>query len=404
MSASGAERSLRLLVLTPLGQNGAGGIDRMWDKVRVDLQRRSGDGVSVEFLTTRGPHAGRVGTYAWGVYFFLAAFLSAAAKMALRRVDVLHVSLASGGSTVRKLHFVALAQLFRVPYVIHLRGGGFRDYWNTRSVPMTKVIDRMFDRARGIVVLGSFWSKVVTDRRPKLAERIVVLPNATARCPRRSAIRDPSSPVSILYLGRLERAKGIPELIEALSRLVQTPGWVAAIVGDGDIVEARAAVARAGLDGLVELPGWLDSDGVEERLNTADILVLPSFHEGLPNAVVEAFSHGLAVVTTPVGALPDIVKDEVTGLLVQPGSVDSLASALARLIDDEPLRRRLGENARLVHYEKLNLDGYVDRLIQIWRTAATDRGARVRPYAQRRIRTVSSIEASGASMSVDDRE
>jgi glycosyltransferase involved in cell wall biosynthesis len=345
-----------------------------------------------------------MGTYAWGACFFLAAFLSTAFKMALRRVDVLHVSLASGGSTVRKLHFVALAQLFRVPYVIHLRGGGFRDYWNTRSAPMTRVIDRMFDRARTIVVLGSFWSKVVTERRPALAERIVVLPNATARRPRRSGVRDPSSPVSILYLGRIERAKGTPELIEALSRLMRTPGWKAAIVGDGDILEARAAATRAGLDGRVQFPGWLDGDGVEERLNGADILVLPSFHEGLPNAVVEAFSHGLAVVTTPVGALPDIVKDDDTGLLVQPGSVDSLTSALARLIEDEPLRRRLGENARLVHREKLDLDGYVDRLTQIWRAAATDREASARPYAPRRIQTVASSEASGASMSVDDRQ
>ena len=342
----------------------------MWDKVRGQLETNPIEDLKVAFITTRVPYSGRAGTYLAGPFYFVAGLLRAAVLMALRRVDLLHVSLASGGSTVRKLRFVALARLFRVPYVVHLRGGGFQDYWSSRSAPMARTIDRMFDGAASIIVLGTFWRKIILDRLPGLGERIVVLPNATAGRAERSAPRGSKAPVHILYLGRLERLKGTPELVEALSRLQAAPEWVATLAGDGDMAETRDAVARAGLEGRVALPGWIDDRAVDEKLDAADILVLPSYHEGLPNAVVEAFGHGLAVVTTPVGALPDIVEHDSTGLFVEPGDANGLAAAIDRLIEDEPLRRMLGDNARKVHRDKLDIAHYLGRLVWIWRDAA----------------------------------
>ena len=88
------------------------------------------------------------------------------------------------------------------------------------------------------------------------------------------------------------------------------------------------------------VPGWLDDDRVTAELQVADILVLPSLVENLPMCVVEAFAYGLAVVCTPVGAVPEIVEHERTGLLVPVNNASALASALERLLADPALRTR----------------------------------------------------------------
>jgi glycosyltransferase involved in cell wall biosynthesis len=363
------QRPLRVLVLTPYGRNGPGGIDRMWDKVRSVMARRPAAGVSVRFLTTRGPYPGKIGTYVVGSLYFVGALLAASLAMVLGRVDVLHVSLASEGSTVRKLRFTALARFFAVPYVIHLRGAEFHRFWSSCAPRTSRAIRTMFEEAATVLVLGAFWRDLIAARAPGARDRTIVLPNATEL-----AIRQPRADQEcrIIFLGRLERRKGTPELVDALALLGAVPGWRATLAGDGDIATTRAAVAKAGLAGRVEVPGWLDDDGVKRQLAGADILVLPSHDEGLPNAIVEAFGHGLAVVTTPVGAIPDIVEDAVSGLLVPPGSVDELSAALRRLIADEPLRRKLGENAQRVHRERLELSGHLDKLVNIWRDARAD--------------------------------
>lgn len=82
-------------------------------------------------------------------------------------------------------------------------------------------------------------------------------------------------------------------------------------------------------------------------------------------AVLEGLSHGLAVITTPVGAHAEVIEPEVSGILIPPRDAEALADALARVIDDEGLRRRLGEGARRRFTEKFDVRTYAERLIQL---------------------------------------
>jgi glycosyltransferase involved in cell wall biosynthesis len=97
-----------------------------------------------------------------------------------------------------------------------------------------------------------------------------------------------------------------------------------------------------------------------------DILVLPSFSEKLPMSVIEALAHGMAVICTPVGALPDIIEHERTRLIVKPGDVEELAPALSRLTEDPDLRRRLGEGGKALNRTRLDIDVCAERLVAIW--------------------------------------
>ena len=130
--------------------------------------------------------------------------------------------------------------------------------------------------------------------------------------------------------------------------------------------DTRAAVERAGLGDRISVPGWVGPAQVEALLRAANILVLPSFSENLPMSVIEALAHGAAVVCTPVGALPEFIEHERTGLIVKPGDVEGLASALDRLIEDSDLRRRLGEAGKALHRTRLDIEVCAEHLVAIW--------------------------------------
>jgi glycosyltransferase involved in cell wall biosynthesis len=114
------------------------------------------------------------------------------------------------------------------------------------------------------------------------------------------------------------------------------------------------------LSDRVYLPGWQTAEQVHDLLDAADILFLPSHHEGLPMAILEAMASGVAVVASPVGAIPDAIVDGESGLLVPCGDVDALSKAILRLLRDPALRQRLASNAR----------ARFERLFTIDRTAA----------------------------------
>ena len=114
----------------------------------------------------------------------------------------------------------------------------------------------------------------------------------------------------------------------------------------------------------------MNTDDVERLIDKADILVLPSYIENLPMSVIEGMAAGLAVIATPVGATADIIKHDVTGLLVEPGNTAALAEALRQLASDPRMRKRLGAAAQAYHRRELDTRRYVDRLMVPWTFAA----------------------------------
>lgn len=355
-------KALNVLVATPVAATGQGGIDRVMAALKGELERDS-RGTVTSFGATRG--AGSVAVSP----FYLARFLARMVAMRARgALDLVHINLASNGSTHRKMLVAGLARMLGVPYVLHLHGGDYPNFWKDDESSLSRRIRRLFAGAARIVVLGETWRKFVISRAPEVADRVVIVPNAAAR---------PALPhmgggerVHILFLGRINDMKGAPQLGEALHRMRDLPGWRATLAGDGHVEAARARTAEYGLAERVDLPGWVGPDRVAELIASADILVLPSFIENLPLSIIEAMASGVAVVATPVGAVPDIVRDGETGLLVPAGDVDGLEAALTRLVRDGALRRRLGAAGLTLHRERLDLAPFADTMQRVWAEAA----------------------------------
>ena len=354
---------LHVLIVTPLGKGGQGGIDRIMDAVAERIEAAPQPGLEVSFGVTRGQ--GHIIASPLRVAGVIAGLFG---RPFGRRPDVVHINLSSHGSTLRKLAVARVLRGIGVPYVIHLHGSGFREYWNKASARLSGQIRAMFAGAARVLVLGRVWDAYVRSRVPEAASRIQILPNATPGAPERQ--RRNAQPLTLLFLGHVGPRKGIPQLVDALTDLKDWPGWRAVIAGNGAVEATRRLLGERGLADRVTMPGWVGPAEVASLLASADILVLPSFEENLPMSVIEGMANGLAVVTTPVGATEDIVRDGDTGLLVPPGDAAALTGAIARLLDDPALRERLGTRARAFHRDHLEIGGYVDRLVDIWRSVA----------------------------------
>ena len=336
------DKPLHVLVATPAGLAGQGGIDRIMATLKAELGRQPRDDIDVRFRPSRGP-----GPVALSVFHMLGFCLAMTVAHLSRRCDVVHINLASHGSTYRKLVISGWAAMLGVPYVLHLHGGGYMRFWPEADTLLSRRIGAMFRKAAGVIVLGKVWRDFVLRKVPQAEGRVVILPNAT---------ETPSLPhkgggdkVHILFLGRIEKDKGTPELCKALGLMADLPGWRATIAGAGEVEALRARLKELGLEGRVAVPGWQGAADVARLLSEADILTLPSFVENQPISIIEGMAAGLAVVATPVGAVEDIVSDGETGLLVPPGDVPALRNALSRLVEEPELRRRMGEAGKARH-------------------------------------------------------
>lgn len=166
--------------------------------------------------------------------------------------------------------------------------------------------------------------------------------------PRRAGA-DPNDPVIVLSVGRLVDKKGYPDLLDALALLPARLHWRLVHIGHG--AERTRLARQAGALGIADRITWLGSqpqDVVLQHYRAADLFVLASRiagdgdRDGLPNVLMEAQSQRLPCIASAVAAIPELIRDQATGLLVPPRDPPALAAALERLIGDPDLRARLG--------------------------------------------------------------
>jgi glycosyltransferase involved in cell wall biosynthesis len=198
------------------------------------------------------------------------------------------------------------------------------------------------------------------------AERIRVVPPGTDRPADLPAPADRAGPVRLLTVATLTPRKGHRLLIEALGRLGRRD-WHLTAIGSLErdpetVAEVRRLIADHGLDAQVELAGEWPPEQLSDAYRAADVFVLPSYYEGYGMAYAEAMAHGLPVIGTDAGAIPETVPASA-GILVPAGDGLALGQALGRMIGDPALRRAYAAGARAA------AAGFVD-----WARTAEDWG------------------------------
>jgi glycosyltransferase involved in cell wall biosynthesis len=226
----------------------------------------------------------------------------------------------------------------------------------TSKVRLNEALDRWVMR-RFDCVIGVSEAQAERVRRAGVRpDHVVTIPNAVpvkALAPQEPGCREmlaglfPTPPrVLVAAAGRLSPEKGFDLLIAAAARLVRDdPGVGFLIFGEGPLrEELTSRIAREQLQGRFILAGFRDD--VDRLLPHVDVLVLPSYTEGLPVIVLEALAAAVPVVATAVGGVPEVIEDGVDGYLVPCGDAEAIVSRLHRLLDDAGLRQRMAAAGR----------------------------------------------------------
>jgi len=170
----------------------------------------------------------------------------------------------------------------------------------------------------------------------------------------------------VLFLGRLDPDKGLMEAIQGFVA-ARKPGWEMRVAGNGPLLSDVLRLTRTHSD--IKYLGFVGERNLIDLLGWADVLVLPSTHEGLPYAVLEAAASNTALVTSGVGALPHVVQDGVTGYIIPPRDALSLAQALARLDSDRSCLEQMKRSARALIEREYSHDHLRNDFALIWTEA-----------------------------------
>jgi glycosyltransferase involved in cell wall biosynthesis len=243
---------------------------------------------------------------------------------------------------------MVLASVARKPIVLTLHGSGTAGRFEDLNV-MTKaprLAGPLLRRPRVVIGVSEQLTKAARGAGARDARWI---PNGV-EIP--AEVTNEADPPEVLYVGRLSEEKGIRELVQA------TEGFNLVVAGDGPL---RDLVPNA--------LGFVPHDEAQKLIARAAVVVLPSHREGLPMVLLEAMAHGRAIVATPVGGIPSLVEDGVTGLIVPRGDPEAFRQAITRLLDDPALRRDLGSAARERVQEVASWDRVVEETLSAYEAA-----------------------------------
>ncbi|MEZ5933587.1 MAG: glycosyltransferase family 4 protein [Alphaproteobacteria bacterium] len=301
---------------------------------------------------------------------FLQAVVQLIVSLLTRPVDIVHIHVSLGGSVYRQVVTGGITLLAGKPLVMHAHAGEFPEFFARLPGVMQRLTTLVFRRAARVVVLSEHWRTVYRDLLGLAPERLAVLTNPVA-IPEALPARAERPVKRLLYLGRMSEPKGAFDLVRAIGLLPEASlkATQLTLAGDGETETIRALVRSLDLEASITVRDWVGPAERDALLEAADIFLLPSYFEGMPMALLEAMSWGLACIATPVGGIPDILRDGVNGILVPAGDHAALARAIDRLIHEPAGRLALGRAARndMLPYA---IDRYASRLRQLYAEVA----------------------------------
>lgn len=248
------------------------------------------------------------------------------------------------------------------------RAGKLMD--DARRYPLLAKFSRtMMGFPHRLLCQGEAWRNFFVHELGLPTAKCVVMKNwtATAELLEIGAKRDYSKKIRLVFLGWVDRTKGIFELIAAFATLHKRfPFLELDIAGEGDASRtARLLVEDLGLSGAVNFLGWVEGDRRLDIMSTAGIFCLPSHFEGLPNSMIEAMAAGLPVIVTPVGAIPDVISDKHNGLITPVGDACTLAAHIEELITNPPMREQLGRAAHHTASREFTAEHGLSQLLEL---------------------------------------
>lgn len=268
------------------------------------------------------------------ILFFAKAVKRIQREFKTNKPDVVHMHMSYKGSFTRKFFLHKLCKKNGIPDIIHLHGSEFKKWFDESDDKKKEEIKTLLKESAGVIVLGDKWKEVVKKIEPTTKAVVV---NNTVRIP--NCTVEWNLPITVLFMGVLIKRKGVADLIRAvdiLKKKNRLDNVKFVIAGSGvEEAELKTMCKKLELDKYINFVGWTSGEKKERLFRESQMLVLPSYNEGLPVSILEAISYGMPVVATCVGDISAAIIDGENGYLVEPGDVDALANSIYKLISEK---------------------------------------------------------------------
>ncbi len=300
------------------------------------------------------------------VKVFTMAFLTLLGYLSQNEVDLVHLHISERGSIVRKGIIALACVVVGKPFILHAHGCEFHEFYEALPRLIQKLITALFQRSACLIALSESWRNYYIETCHLSPEKVIVLNNPVTLPDEWQKDPHPEK-LKFVFLGKINKRKGIFDLLTAFANLKPDCRNQVELVlaGAGEIEQTQDLATQLGIQDQISFPGWLDQQQRDELLAQSDVMLLPSYNEGLPMAILEAMSWGLPVITTPVGGIPEVIEHGETGLLVNPGNIQELTEAMQSLIENPSLRLSLGCAARK-KVEPLSMENYSHTLFNLY--------------------------------------
>lgn len=299
------------------------------------------------------------------IIYFIVAYIKLHFLILFDKFDIIHIHMSYKGSFIRKYYVAKLCKKHNKKVIIHLHGSEFKDYYLGASEKLKNEIVELFNIVDVTIALGKEWEDFILSIAPKA--NVKVINNAVTIPELDEKIVNPEP--AFLFMGALIKRKGVLDLLKA-AKILNDEGiskFKIMIAGTGEEEAClKKYVLENALEKNIEFLGWVGKNDRPELLRSTDVLVLPSYNEGLPMAILEAMSYGLPIISTSVGSIDEAVKENENGYLIEPGDSLSLASKMKLFIDDSMLLKKQSKESRKIAEQNFSDEKFFSKVQNIY--------------------------------------
>ena len=304
------------------------------------------------------------------IYLALKHYFLLLSKLLFNKADLVYIPISQTAiGFLRDVPLVALSKLFKKKVILHLRGGYFREFYNSSGRIMKYIIRNTLAKIDRMIVLGECLKPLFDGMIPD--EKLSVVPNG-AEMPSYTRGRDNgrNKHVTVLFLSNLIESKGFTDVLYSVKRVTQCSNnvrytFAGPWMKDQDRVACEDYLEKEGIRDYVEFPGTVAGREKIEQLRQADIFVFPTYYpfEGHPWVIVEAMASGLPIITTDHGCIKESVISGENGFIIPKRNAGAVAEKIVYLIEHPDVRERMGKKSRQLYEANFTKEHFVQRMI-----------------------------------------
>lgn len=277
------------------------------------------------------------------IIFFCFAILKSLFILSSKKIKIVHIHSASSGSFYRKAIFVFLSKLFNKKVILHIHSGRFKMFYDSKN--FFNFITKTLNKADLIIALSENWadflkSIVKDESKVKIVHNLIENDNFVDE-------RSVDYPIKLLFLGKIDKMKGIYDLVEVIddNRSILEGKLELSVGGNGEVEKLVNILENNQLTNIIKFKGWVSGEKKKELLTTNNVYILPSYFEGLPISILEAMSYKMPIISTPVGGITAVVKDKENGVIVEAGNKEEILNSLLFFIENKNAVKEMGQKS-----------------------------------------------------------